>query len=75
MKRLPYEDPNPPEEEDPKAKKKPAGKEAEPEIRLITPPPVILEKEDGRTFEFILGRFEHVVINRDESQKTLSSQE
>jgi len=42
---------------------------------LITPPPVILEKEDGRTFEFILGRFENVVINRDESQKTLSSQE
>ena len=42
---------------------------------MITPPPVILEKEDGRTFEFILGRFEHVVINRDESQKTLSSQE
>lgn len=63
-----YEDPNPPEVVDPKAAKKPAGKEAEPEIRMITPAPIILEKEDGRTFEFILGRIEHVQIKRDESQ-------
>ena len=39
-----YEDPNPPEVDD-AAKKKPAkGKEAdEPEIRMITPPPVTME--------------------------------
>lgn len=42
---------------------------------MITPPPVILEKEDGRTFEFILGRIEQVPINRDESQKSIPSQE
>jgi len=70
-----YEDPNPPEEEDLKAKKKASVKEAEPEIRMITPPPVILEKEDGRTFEFILGRNEQVPIILDESQKSLPSQE
>jgi hypothetical protein len=42
---------------------------------MITPPPVILEKEDGRSFEFILGRNEQVPIIRDESQKSLPSQE
>lgn len=39
-----YEDPNPPEEDE-KAKKKPAkgGQPDEPEIRMITPEPVLLE--------------------------------
>lgn len=70
-----YEDPNHHEEEDLKDKKKASVKAAEPEIRMITPPPVILEKEDGRTFEFILGRNEQVTIIQSESQKSLPSQE
>ena len=46
-----YEDPNPPEE-DPKAKKKPD----EPVIKMITPDPIVMEKEDNRVFEIELGR-------------------
>jgi hypothetical protein len=30
----------------------------EPEIRMITPPPVIITQESGRVFEFVLGRME-----------------
>jgi hypothetical protein len=58
-----YEDPNPPEEviPDPKAKK-PAAKGApavpdEPAPpRMITPSPVVMENESGRTFRVELGR-------------------
>ena len=52
-----YEDPNPPEEDE-KAKKKPAGKNAvpdEPEVRMITPDPVPLDQENGRVFAIELG--------------------
>ena len=52
-----YEDPNPPEEDE-KAKKKPAKGAAvpeEPEIRMITPEPVLLEQESGRVFALELG--------------------
>ena len=55
-----YEDPNPPEEEE-KAKKAPPKKGAqavpdEPEIRMITPDPVLLEQEMGREFAIELGQ-------------------
>lgn len=30
----------------------------EPEIRMVTPPPVIITQESGRTLEFELGRME-----------------
>ena len=69
-----YEDPNPPAVEEQKqaapAKggKAPAGKpaeEAKPEIRMITPDPVLMINESGRTFEFELGRFEKVKRNGD----------
>ena len=46
----PYEDPNPPEEDD-AAKKKKGKDPAEPEIRMITPDPIVMEKENGREFE------------------------
>ena len=54
----PYEDPNPPEEDE-AAKGKKGGKPAgEPEVRWITPDPVTLENESGRLFELQLGRTE-----------------
>lgn len=63
-----YEDPNPPAVEEKaatapvKGGKAPApGKpadDAKPEIRMITPDPVLMTNESGRTFEFELGRFE-----------------
>ena len=55
----PYEDPNPPEEDDAAKKKK--GAPTEPEIRMITPEPVVLEKENGREFEIELGRNQKIV--------------
>ena len=66
----PYEDPNPPEEDE-GAKKKGGKKDvaAEPEVRMITPEPILLEKESGRIFEVELGRYETVRIK--ESAPTL----
>lgn len=52
----PYEDPNPPEEDEAAKKKKGAKDTGEPEIRMITPEPVVLENENGREFEIQLGR-------------------
>ena len=44
-----YEDPNPPEEDEKNAKKK--GKDPnEPDVRMITPEPILLEGELGREF-------------------------
>lgn len=64
----PYEDPNPPEEEEAKGKKK-GGKEAaaEPEVRMITPPPIPMDNEQGREFQIELGRFEQVPIKKSEN--------
>lgn len=56
----PYEDPNPPEE-DPVANKKGKGP-AEPEVRMITPEPVVMTIEQGREFEIEIGRIEDVKI-------------
>lgn len=54
----PYEDPNPPEEDEGAKKKGKKDANAEPEVRMITPDPVLLEKESGRVFEVELGRYE-----------------
>ena len=68
-----YEDPNPPEEDaaDKKKKKDPN----EPEVRMITPDPIVLEGELGREFEFELGRNEQVKIEKtpNESQKNVEA--
>ena len=61
----PFEDPNPPEEEDPKKKKG----AAEPEVRIITPDPILLEQESGRLFEFELGRNEAFKADGDDSDR------
>lgn len=60
-----YEDPNPPEEPvpDPKAKGKPVKGAPPPSDeplppKMITPPPVVMEKESGRQFRVELGRME-----------------
>ena len=42
-----YEDPNPPEEDE-ASKNKKKGAPTEPEIRMITPDPTIMEHEHGR---------------------------
>lgn len=70
-----YEDPNPPEEDD-AAKKKKGKDPSEPEVRMITPEPVILEGEMGREFEFELGRNEQVKIEKtpNESQKNMEDE-
>jgi len=55
----PYEDDTPVDEEELKkqaAKKAKSGEE--PEVRMITPEPVIISQESGREFEFELGRLE-----------------
>lgn len=68
-----YEDPNPPEEDDKAAKKK--GKDPnEPDVRMITPEPILLEGEMGREFSFELGRYEEVKIVQDKSKTPLESQ-
>ena len=54
----PYEDPNPPEEEDHAKGKKGKPAPTEPEVRMITPEPQLLENESGRKFRFSLGRME-----------------
>jgi len=57
----PYEDTSKPTEEDAAANakgKKGKGASDEPEVRMITPEPVLLEKERGREFEFEMGRYE-----------------
>lgn len=56
-----YEDPNPPEE-DLTATKKGKGANAEPEVRMITPDPVVMVNEQGREFEIEIGRIEDVKI-------------
>jgi len=61
------EDPNPPEEDDLKNKKKPVPKGAnpvaeEPEVRMIKPEPVVIANETGRVFSFEIGRFEKVFV-------------
>lgn len=58
-----YVDPNPPPVEvDAKPVKgkarKPTDAPIEPEIRMITPPPIPLSNESGRAFEFEIGRIE-----------------
>ena len=58
-----YEDPNPPEEDEAAKKKKGAKDTGEPEIRMITPDPVVMVKEQGREFEIELGRIEDVKID------------
>eukprot|EP00347_Sterkiella_histriomuscorum_P017342 403349752 len=68
----PFEDPNPPPiEEDPKklaaaaknakgAKGQPAQPDEPEPKRMITPDPLVMVNENGRNFEFELGRFEKV---------------
>jgi hypothetical protein len=55
----PYVDDSPPDEEELKkqaAKKGKAGDE--PEVRMVTPEPVVIVQESGREIEFELGRME-----------------
>lgn len=51
---------------------KPAD-DAKPEVRMITPDPVLMTNESGRTFEFELGRFERK--QNEASSGQLASQE
>ena len=60
-----YEDPNPPAVEETKAAPAKGGakggkpaEEVKPEIRMITPDPVLMINESGRTFEFELGKMD-----------------
>ena len=76
---LPYEDPNPPPVEEksiaPAKGKAPAGKpaeEAKPEIRMITPDPVLMTNENGRLFEIELGRNEK--LHKKESLEQLPAE-
>jgi hypothetical protein len=55
-------------EEEKKAPAKGKGKAAvvvneEPEIKMITPDAIVMENENGRMFEFELGRFEDFKVN------------
>jgi len=72
-----YEDPNPPEEDE-KAKKKPAGKGAavpdEPEIRMITPEPIVMEQEQGRVFAVELGQNVKILLD-DKKEEAASLKE
>jgi hypothetical protein len=76
---LPYEDPNPPAVEEksvaPAKGKAPAGKPAEdakPEIRMITPDPVLMANENGRLFEIEMGR--HEKLHKKESLEQLPAE-
>lgn len=60
-----YED-DTPIEEDPKKKGKEAAP-AEPEIRMVTPDPEVLDLESGREFEIELGRIEQVPIAKSDA--------
>lgn len=62
-----YEDPNPPEKDPNDAKKKGKNEPVEPEIRMITPEPMTMVNENGRLFEFQLGRFERISLSKDKS--------
>ena len=69
-----YEDPNPPPVQPEEEKKKGAKGKAkdvpeEPEIRMITPDPVLMAHESGRVFEFELGRLEKFKIPLPEVQE------
>ena len=44
-------------------KGKPAATD-EPEVRMITPEPILLEKERGREFTFEMGRYEQVRVDQ-----------
>lgn len=70
-----YEDLNPSTEEEKKpAKGKGAKPTDEPEIRMITPDPVVMEKESGRLFEILMGRNEKFRLNPTPSQADAESQ-
>ncbi len=79
---MPYEDPNPPPVEEKtaapaKGGKAPAGKPAEdskPEIRMITPDPVLMTNENGRLFEIELGRLEKINKKGTESVEQLPAE-
>jgi len=72
---LPFEDPNPPPVEEKQAAPAKGGKaapgkpaeDAKPEIRMITPDPVLMENENGRLFEIELGRHEKIQKKGTES--------
>ena len=71
----PFEDPNPPPVEEKPVPAKggkvpPKGQPAEEvkhEPRMITPDPVIMINESGRTFEFELGRYEKVYRSSEDT--------
>ena len=74
-----YEDPNPPAVEEKQAAPVKGGKapapgkpadDAKPEIRMITPDPVLMTNESGRTFEFELGRFEKHTASQEALDET-----
>ena len=75
----PFEDPNPPAVEETKAPGKGAPKsgkpaeEAKPEIRMITPDPVLMINESGRLFEFELGRLEKIKKPDEQSTDALNN--
>mmetsp|Transcript_11755 Transcript_11755/g.11682 ORF Transcript_11755/g.11682 Transcript_11755/m.11682 type:complete len:211 (+) Transcript_11755:472-1104(+) len=81
----PYVDPNPPppEEEKKSAPKGKGGKGApaaqqqqeEPEVRMITPDPILMTNETGRLFEFELGRMEKFKKEREEGGEEQENQE
>lgn len=51
------------EEKKPPAKGQKGKKEAiheEPELRMITPDPLLMTNENGRLFEFELGKYEKI---------------
>ena len=56
----PYEDTSEPIQEEAANAKGKKGKAAtdEPEVRMVTPEPILLEKERGREFTFEMGRYE-----------------
>lgn len=78
----PYEDPNPPPVEEKQAAPAKGGKaapgkpaeEAKPEIRMITPDPVLMTNESGRLFEIELGRHEKVNKKGTESSEQIPAE-
>ena len=65
-----YEDDTPLDEEELKkqAAKKGKGND-EPEVRMVTPDPIIVTQESGRKIEIELGRFEEVPVEEGEEQE------
>lgn len=73
-----FVDPNPPEEviPDPKSKKAPAKgapvvPDEPPPPRMITPAPILMSNESGRTFRFELGRFEKEPTQHENSTENI----